>query len=173
MYCPDYIIVRSCKDNQEHKHEHDYEHEHEHNIENELPHDTAAEAIMESEGFKAYIKKHGYHFTDSLATLAISAMVNADGTNHKWSVKQVMAVIASNFASFENKNKFTNGDLAYTANMAYADFFPDTVKSEADCVKYATKVAADPDGYEGIAFMRWLTDLIGKEETSIDFNKYL
>lgn len=164
MHCrPDYIVIRSCKESQEHEQEH----------KNELQYDNAAESIMESTGFKAYIKKHGYHFTDNLAALAISSMINADSSSHKWSVKQVMAVVASNFGSFENKNKCTNGDLTYIANMAYADFFPEVVKSEADCVKYAIKVAADPDGYEGIVFMRWLTDLIGKEDTSIDFNKYV
>lgn len=163
--CPDYIVVHSCKDKAENDEEGKYE--------NELPHDDAADAIIESEAFKAYVEKHGYHFTDKLAAFAISGMTNADGSSHKWSVKQVMAVITSNFASFDNKNKCTNGDLAYTANMAYADFFPDVVKSKADCVKYATKVASDPDGYEGIVFMRWLTDLIGKEITSIDFNEYV
>lgn len=167
MYCPDYIIVRSCKENAEHDNDNEDKHE------NELPHDSAADSIMESEDFKAYVKKNGYHFTDSLAALAISHMVNADNSNHKWSVKQVMAVIAANFASFENKNKLTNGDIAYTANMAYADFYPELIKSEADCVKYAVKIASDPDGYEGIVFMRWLTDLIGKDETSIDFSKYV
>lgn len=33
------------------------------------------------------------------------------------------------------------------------------------CVTYAKLVASDPDGYEGMEFMRWTSDAIGKSLT--------
>lgn len=46
--------------------------------------------------------------------------------------------------------------------MAYADFYPDPLKDEAACLRYAHKVANDPDGYDGMIFCRWTADAIGK-----------
>lgn len=56
----------------------------------------------------------------------------------------------------------THGDAAYLANMYYADLYPDPLKDEAACLRYAHKVANDPDGYEGMIFCRWTADAIGK-----------
>lgn len=58
--------------------------------------------------------------------------------------------------------KVTTGDVTYAANMAYADFYPDPLKDEAACLRYAHKVANDPDGYDGMIFCRWTADAIGK-----------
>lgn len=52
--------------------------------------------------------------------------------------------------------------VTYAANMAYADFYPDPLKDEAACLRYAHKVANDPDGYDGMIFCRWTADAIGK-----------
>lgn len=59
------------------------------------------------------------------------------------------------------------GDITYLANMAYADFYPDIIKSEALCIDYAVSVAEDPDGYEGIAFLRYVADRKGKGESTL------
>lgn len=57
------------------------------------------------------------------------------------------------------------GDMAYTANMAYADFYPAVLDTVDKCITYAKLVASDPDGYEGMEFMRWTSDAIGKSLT--------
>lgn len=63
------------------------------------------------------------------------------------------------------KNNETCGDMAYTANMAYADFYPAVLDTVDKCVTYAKLVASDPDGYKGMEFMRWTNDAIGKSLT--------
>ena len=40
--------------------------------------------------------------------------------------------------------KVTTGDIAYLANMYYADFYPDPLKDEASCFRAAYKSANDP-----------------------------
>lgn len=54
-------------------------------------------------------------------------------------------------------------DVTYTVNMDYADFYPELL-IEHECVKYATVVANDEDGYEGIQFCRWVADVMTKKE---------
>lgn len=51
------------------------------------------------------------------------------------------------------------------ANMAYADFYPAVLDTVDKCITYAKLVASDPDGYEGMEFMRWTSDAIGKSLT--------
>lgn len=61
-------------------------------------------------------------------------------------------------------------DVTYTANMAYADFYPELL-NEHQCIKYAVAVANDKDGYTGIQFCRWVADVVGKNE-NIDWDKF-
>lgn len=126
-----------------------------------LPYDDAARALMNASGYVSYVAKHGYHFTKKLATLASGKMVNADGTSHKWTVEEIRE--ATNDMVIPKGT--TIGDMLYLANMAYADFFPSVIKTEEGCVKYALAVARDPDGYDGMPFLRWTADLIGKGAT--------
>lgn len=153
-------------------HKKHFDHKHIENTEeqlSELPYSRSAFKIMNAQKFVDYVKKHGYHFSNKLAEWASAAMVNADGTNHSWSVKQVETVL-ENYGGKSVYGKCTIGDLTYLANMAYADFYPDVCKDETACLKYAIKVAKDPDGYEGMVFFRWLSDIIGKEMTDIDWD---
>ena len=62
--------------------------------------------------------------------------------------------------------------VTYAANMAYADFYPDPLKDEAACLRYAHKVANDPDGYDGMIFCRWTADAIGKA-IKLDWEKFV
>ncbi|CAJ0592261.1 unnamed protein product [Cylicocyclus nassatus] len=57
----------------------------------------------------------------------------------------------------------TWGDAAFLANWYYSDEYPDYLKTETDVIKRTYKAAQDPDGYEGMTFARWLSDIIGKE----------
>ena len=134
----------------------------------ELPYNDSAQTIMNDEHFVEYVKANGYHFTDALAQEASSMMTNTNGTEHSWTTKQVEAVVG-NYGGKDVYNKCTLGDLTYLANMAYADFYPEVIKDESSCIKYALAVASDPDGYDGIAFMRWLSDIIGKGITDINW----
>lgn len=115
---------------------------------------------------KAYVAKHGYHFTKQLAIKASEQMKNVDGTSHRWTVDEIRLATNNEIIS----KGTTLGDILYLANMAYADFYPKVIKTESDCVQYAIAVASDPDGYEGVAFCRWTADIIGKGVT-IDWEK--
>lgn len=127
-------------------------------------------ALMSAKGYSEYVKKHGYHFTDALAEHVSKMMVNANGQQHSWTASQVKKSMESLGLSIPGK--VTTGDVTYAANMAYADFYPDPLKDEAACLRYAHKVANDPDGYDGMIFCRWTADAIGKA-IKLDWEKFV
>lgn len=133
---------------------------------NTLPYEKAAKAIMKASGYAEYVAKHGYHFTKQLATMASERMKNVDGSAHRWTVDEIR--LATN--SMVIPKGTTLGDMLFLANMAYADFYPRVIKTEDGCVQYALAVVTDPDGYEGMPFLRWTADLIGKGAT-VDWEK--
>lgn len=145
-------------------------HSGEHSIEFDLPYKQAANALMSAKGYSEYVKKHGYHFTDALAERASKMMINANGQSHSWTASQVKKSMESLGLSIPGK--ITIGDVTYIANMAYADFYPDPLKDEAACLRYAYRVANDPDGYDGMIFCRWTADVIGKAH-KLDWEKFI
>lgn len=133
-------------------------------------HKNVLSHITDSDGFNKYIAKHGYHFTDSLAEHASKDMVNISGQAHTWAPPQVKRAMDS--AGHALPAHTTTGDVAYLANMYYADFYPDPLKDESSCIKAAYRIANDPDGYEGMPFCRWLMD-IAKKKVDIDWEKFM
>lgn len=117
-------------------------------------------SMLNSKEFTNYIQHNGYHFTNKLAEWASHQMANKDMSRHRWMVKDCEEKVNEMGISIPNTS--TIADFTYTANMAYADFYPDIV-NERECLVYANMVANDPDGYEGIQFCRWLADVVSKK----------
>lgn len=117
-----------------------------------------------------YIEKYGKHFTIKLADFASAQMVNSDGTNKHCDVSDVKQIIDE--LGYIIPLSSTIGDIIYTANMAYADFYPLLLKDAKSCVRYAMEVAGDKDGYEGIQFCRWMADVKNKN-LEIDWNSFI
>ena len=141
-----------------------------HEAEFELPYEQAANALMSAKGYSEYVKKHGYHFTDALAEHVSKMMENANGQQHTWTAAQTAKAIEG--LGLQMPDSMTRGDVAYLANMYYADLYPDVLKDEATCLRAAYKTAHDPDGYKGMVFCRWTADAIGKA-VSIDWEKFV
>lgn len=119
--------------------------------------DRSADEFNEPWNLKCYTDRHGYHFTEQLANAASDMMVNSNGKSHKWTPEQVEKTMK--LYGLNNHGKCTLGDLTYLANMAYADLYPTVLKDEVSCLRYAVAMANDPDGYDGMPFNRWLSDL--------------
>lgn len=122
-----------------------------------------------NEGYNEYKSKHGMHFSDKLAMWASSKMENADGTKHSWSIDEVKGAFKS--LGYDKPEKCTWGDATYLANMYYSDFIP-MLKTETDAVKMAYMIMKDPDGYDGMAFNRWTSDIMTKNE-KVDWEKVM
>lgn len=124
----------------------------------------------QSSDLDKYINLHGKHFTDSLAEYASSLMINTDESSHSWNTQDMHNQLLSLNLSIPQTSSF--GDIVYTANMAYADFYPKLLVNKEDCILYALEIANDKDGYEGIQFCRWLADITNKN-IKIDWSKYI
>ena len=131
-------------------------------VRNGLPFEKFAKVLMNGEAFVAYVKRNGYHFTPELADEVTARMINADGSKHHWTTKQVRETMEAKGMA-ENPHHATWGDAAVAANMAYADFYPSPIATELGCIQYAYKLVCDPDGYEGQIFARWLSDVVATE----------
>ena len=116
-----------------------------------------------------YNDVHGFHFSQRLLKEACSKMVNADGTDHRWTTDQVNDLIRE--MNYKLPIGHSIEDVTYTVNMAYADFFP-TLLNERQCIDYAMLVANDPDGYDGIEFSRWLAD-VKQKHIDINLNEFI
>lgn len=106
--------------------------------------------------FEEYLDEHGPHFSRELCDHAVSCMENADGSKHRYSKEEVKQLLERNGVTVKNA---VECDACYVANMAYADFFPEPLKNERDIAIFVKKYIDDPDGYEGVAFSRYLADL--------------
>ena len=117
-----------------------------------------------------YIEKYGKHFTIKLADFTSEQMVNSDGTNKHLDVSNVKQIIDE--LGYIIPISSTIGDIVYTANMARADFYPLLLKDDKSCIMCAMEVANDKDGYEGIQFCRWMTDVKNKN-LEIDWKSFI
>lgn len=152
------------------KHDHGADNDHESTREDRAREDLS-KALESMDGYDDYVEKHGPHFTDKLASWASGKMDNAHGdASHHWSVEDVKS--AFDGLGIKKPEENTWGDVAYSANMHYADYFGKTLKTEADCVRQAYADVMDPDGYPGKIFNRWVSDMAGKK-VDVPWDKFV
>lgn len=110
------------------------------------------------EGFREYKRRHGLHFTGSLCEFAVKRMKGKDGKPiNAMTPKEVEAMLKEFDVQLENRNGY---DHVFVANMGLADYLGESVPDMEHLAKYVKNVIDDPDGYEGIAFNRWLADVV-------------
>lgn len=110
-----------------------------------------------------YLRHYGMHFNKKLFTYATECMRKANSLKGKV-VKSVTKEEVDNMLRAKNitiKNDIMH-DVAYVANMCYADFYGSSIEDDAHVCKYIKDVIDDIDGYEGIVFNRWYADMCRK-----------
>lgn len=127
-------------------------------------------ALESVEEYGQYLEVHGKHFTDELAEMASKRMKNRNGLYHSWSVNDIKNAFER--IGLEKPEEYTWGDATYAANMAYADFYGSSLKTEQDCLKYSHDLMSDVDGYDGMILNRYISDLMGKK-IKMDWSKYI
>lgn len=123
----------------------------------------------DNEDFSKYTKKHGYHFTKELAERVSEMMKNVNGQQHSWNTSQIEKILKSLNLDIESE---LLGDAVYLINKAYAQLFPDILKDEISCFKYAYRIMKDPEGYHDKVFYHWIVDVV-KKDINIDWKKFI
>lgn len=111
---------------------------------------------------RKYKELYGKHFTKDLCEWAVERMENRNGTTHHYSLDEVKSIWHKyKMNDLHNANWY---DVMYVMNMAYADFYGRLFTEHHECAMYAYLYISDPDGYEGIAFQRWLADIKAQDD---------
>ena len=100
-------------------------------------------------GLDAYLSYYGYHFSPAMARWAVEHMVPRNG-------EKLLADRDIDFRAAKGH------DLVYLANMVVADRWGSSVKDEDQLALAIKDEMDDPDGYDGMAFSRFLADCNAK-----------
>lgn len=112
------------------------------------------------EGMKAYLSSYSWHFSKAMAEWAISKMKDRNGNKVQMRTKeQVESILKANNVELENDYGY---DKVFVMHMALSDYMGSSISDEAHLAKYVKDVLDDKDGYEGIAFTRFLADCSAK-----------
>lgn len=114
---------------------------------------------IKPEGMINYLRYNGPHFSKKLAEWAISKMKKNGKTLQATSKEEIDRVMQSLNIQATNNMLY---DYVYVFNMAKADFYGSSLENDKQLAKYVKDYIDDEDGYDGIAFNRFLADCARK-----------
>ena len=106
-----------------------------------------------------YLRYNGPHFSKSLAQFAIGKMKKDGKKLQAISEEQLETILKNAQVEIENDILY---DALYVINMAKADFFGSSITTDTALAKFVKDYLDDEDGYDGIAFNRFLSDCARK-----------
>ena len=110
-------------------------------------------------GMRSYLQYYGWHFNNRLCDFAVSNMVARSGGKFERLSKDTVDKMLSTYKiELENAQGY---DAVYVANMAKADYFGSSIKTEEGIARFVKDYIDDPDGYEGLPMTRYFADIIG------------
>ena len=111
-------------------------------------------------GMDAYLSNYGHHFSKRMCEWAISKMRDMSGNKVKMRQKdQVDNILRTHNVEIENDHGY---DSVFVFHMCLSDFIGSSIPDEARAARYVKDLLDDRDGYEGIAFDRFIADCNGK-----------
>ena len=111
-------------------------------------------------GLDAYLSYYGYHFSPAMTRWAVERMEPRQGGRMKM---MDQAAVEKLLSDHEIDYRTAKGhDLEYIANMIIADRWGNSVKNEEQLALAIQDEISDPDGYDGMAFSRYLADCNAK-----------
>lgn len=113
------------------------------------------------EGYRRYKRKYGRHFNKMLCDFAVSRMKQADKDGNEIAIipmekEEVDRILKDYGVTLRNGKDY---DHVYAANMCKADYLGDSVPDIQHLAKYVKNTIDDPDGYDGMVFGRWVSDM--------------
>ncbi len=114
---------------------------------------------------RAYLANYGWHFNKAMQEWAVSKMRDRSGNPIKPITKEVLETMLKNYGIELRSDHIY--DALYVANMVKADFYGSSIADEIHLAKFVADYINDPDGYEGMAFVRFYADTCMKEDCII------
>lgn len=116
-----------------------------------------------------YLRYNGPHFSEKLCEFASSQMIRDGKPIKPFSKEEVDNILKANNITLKNNALH---DYVFVANMAKADYLGKSIPNEKYLAMYIKDVIDDEDGYDGLPFSRWYSDMSRKGKP-IDWNNYL
>ena len=111
-------------------------------------------------GMDAYLSSYGHHFSKRMCEWAVSKMRDMTGNRVKMKTKeQVDSIIKAHGVEIENDYGY---DSVFVYHMGVSDYLGSSIIDEKHLVMYIKDTLDDRDGYDGIAFDRFIADCSGK-----------
>lgn len=114
---------------------------------------------MKPEAMVNYLRYNGPHFSENLAKFAIDKMKKNGKKLDPVSQEQLTQFLKNANVKVDNDQLF---DVWYVINMAKADYYGSSITSDAHLAKFVKDYLDDEDGYDGIAFNRFIADCARK-----------
>lgn len=112
------------------------------------------------DGMYEYLSSYGWHFSKKLCEWAVSKMRDRNGKKVQMRSKQEIDSVLKGYGiEVENDNGY---DAVFVFHMACSDFVGNSLVDELAAARYVKDYLDDKDGYEGIAFSRFIADCNGK-----------
>ena len=109
---------------------------------------------------QAYLSHYGWHFSKAFCEWAVSLMRDRNDNPVQMRTKeQVEAVLKAHNVTIVNDKGY---DKVFVFHMGLSDYMGDSVPDEPHLARYGRNVLDDKDGYDGIAFSRFLMDCMRK-----------
>lgn len=112
------------------------------------------------EDMKLYLSYNGPHFNKKLCNYAVGMMKSDNNIKLNPFKREDIDNMMKSYNIVVNNNELY--DYVFVANMVKADFYGKSIRTEKDVCQYVKDYIDDPDGYDGIAFNRWLADCARK-----------
>lgn len=111
-------------------------------------------------GMEKYLSNYGHHFSKSMCAWAVSGMRDRNGKKVQMRDKeQVENALRTYNINIENNKGY---DAVFVFHMAISDFLGSSILDEAGVARYVKDLLDDVDGYDGIAFDRFIMDCNSK-----------
>lgn len=111
-------------------------------------------------GLEAYLSHYGWHFSKALCEWAVKRMRDRNGNKISFKSKEkVESFLNEKGIEIENDKGY---DKVFVYHMGLSDYMGGSIPDESHLAMYVKEVLDDKDGYESIAFTRFLADCNGK-----------
>ena len=109
---------------------------------------------------EAYLSNYGWHFSKKMCHWAISKMRDRNNSPiAEKSIEQVDDILRRYNVRLENDKGY---DKVFVMHMGISDYMGSSFSDETALARYVKDVLDDRDGYDGIAFTRFMADCNAK-----------
>lgn len=107
-------------------------------------------------GMREYLSEYGHHFSKKLCQWAVSRMRDRNGRKIDFQTKENVLISLKNYGVELEHDK--GYDAVFVYSMGQSDYLGSSITDERYLAKYVKDVLDDFDGYDGIAFCRFIAD---------------